>query len=153
MKAYAGGHSLRNYELSAIHIAKAGLGLSDDEYRDVMQATVGARSAADLDDAQRRRFLAHLDARLRAGGIGRKGDPITKGRPKWSPRQRRLWSLWQQLADANLVADRRREALAAWVRRQTSVDRMEWLTDPQLDTVIEAAKLWLRRAADSLRSG
>jgi hypothetical protein len=136
----------RSGDLAAIHIAKAKLGLGDDEYRDLM-ATVcsGVRSAAELDWTGRRRFLAHLQACLRqqpqlgrgAGELHIK-DPLT-------PTQRLMWATWMKLADAGLVRERSMAAIEAFARAQTGVDRLAWLNDRQQELVVERMKQWLKR--------
>jgi hypothetical protein len=133
----------RNGDLAAIHIAKAKLRLSDDEYRDLM-ATVcsGVRSAAALDWTGRRRFLEHLNVCLRHG-VGPGGARHI--RQELTPVQRRMWALWMQLADAGLVRERSMLAIEAWVRGQIGVDRLEWMTSQQEHLVVERLKRWLQR--------
>lgn len=137
----------RKGDLAAIHIAKAALEWDEDTYRDVMQAVIGARSAATLDPSDRKRWLTHLQTCLTRAGKAppRKLARDYAGTKPWSPQLRQLWSLWQQLADAGLVRDRARPALQAWVTRQTGVDRLEWLKPQQLDGVLASARLWLKR--------
>ncbi len=137
----------RNGDLAAIHMLKAQLQLTDDEYRDLM-ATVcaGVRSAALLDFTGRRRFLAHLQACARhqpAQGRARHiKAPLT-------PQQRLMWSLWMRLADAGLVQSRTMEALEAWVRdhQKIGVERLQWLNRHQEDQVIVALKSWVKSGA------
>mgnify|MGYP000420278335 CR=1 FL=1 len=135
-------HPARNADLAAIHIAKAQLGLTEDEYRDIM-ATVcaGIRSAAQLDFTGRKRFLAHLQACI-AQSSPRPARPVRK---PLTPVQRKVWALWMQLADAKLVEVRSMAAITAWVQRQTGVERLEWLNGHQEDLVIECLKQWLKR--------
>ena len=64
-----------------------------------------------------------------------------------------MWSLWQQLAGAGAVNNRRMPALVAWVKRQTGVDRLEWLTPAQDALVIESLKRWLAEHALKPRPG
>ena len=130
----------RKGDLVAIHVAKKALGWDEDTYRDVMFSVCEVRSAAELDPAKRRRFLAHLQACRKQG--------TAPARTPWKPELRKLWSLWQQLADADLVKDRKRPALEAWAARQCGVDRLEWLTTAQLDLVLASAKQWLKRGAE-----
>jgi hypothetical protein len=133
----------RNGDLAAIHMAKAQLQLSDDEYRDLM-ATVcaGVRSAAQLDFTGRRRFLAHLQACLKHQAPQGKARHI---KDALTPSQRLMWSLWMRLADAKLVGDRTMHALEAFAFRQTGVERLQWLNDQQQDLVIESLKAWAKR--------
>ena len=143
MGSVVDGAGARKADLAAIHVAKKALGWDDDTYRDSMFTVCRVRSAALMDFTERKRFLAHLQACQRQMGIKPRGD--LQPRP-WSPPLRALWSRWQQLADAGLVHDRSRDALQAWVKRQAGVDRLEWLTNHQLDAVLASAKLWLARA-------
>ncbi len=136
----------RRADLAAIHIAKKALEWDEDTYRDVMFTVTRFKSAGELDFAGRKRFLAHLQACMVQAGM------VTKAKgtkAPWNPSQRRLWSLWQQLADAKLVTARDRKALDAWVHRQTGVDRLEWLNEAQLDLVITSAKQWLGRQGEA----
>jgi phage gp16-like protein len=133
----------RNGDLAAIHIAKAQLQLDDDEYRDLM-ATVcnGIRSAADLDWTGRRRFLAHLQACLKHRQAP---GPARHIKAPLTPAQRLMWSLWMRLADAGQVGDRTMKALEAFAKRQTSVERLQWLNKHQEDLVIASLKTWLKQ--------
>ena len=136
----------RRADLAAIHIAKKALSWDDGTYRDVMFTVTRFKSAGELDFAGRKRFLAHLQACMAQKGLINKAKAA---RVPWTPSQRRLWSLWQQLADAKLVTTRDRKALDAWVHRQTGVDRLEWLNEAQLDLVITSAKQWLSRKGEA----
>jgi hypothetical protein len=124
-------------------MAKKALAWDDDTYRDIMFTVCRVRSSAAMDFAARKRFLEHLRKCQQQLGIKPRG--AFKPQP-WSPPLRALWSRWQQLADAGLVHERSRDALQAWVKRQTGVDRLEWLTTHQLDALLASAKLWLARA-------
>ena len=62
-----------------------------------------------------------------------------------------MWSLWMQLADCGLVHDRTMQALVAFAKRQTGVDRLEWLNKPQGAAVIDSMKQWLRSRGEEPR--
>lgn len=130
----------RKADLAAIHIGKAQLGWSDDEYRDILYTVCQVRSSAQLDFAGRKKFLAHL----RECGYA---DPKRGKRSgaTWSPKQRLLWSLWQKLADAGRVNDRNRAGLDAWCAKHVGPQRIEWLSPSQLDQAIAMAKQWIAR--------
>lgn len=142
----------RKADLAAIHIAKADLRWDDDFYRDVLYSVCRVRSSALLDFTGRKRFLAHLRACALAGGV-KTGTPATKPasarvRAPLTPPQKKMWSLWQQLADANLVDSRKMPALLAFVKRQTGVDRLEWLNPQQEKLVVESLKRWVHRKGE-----
>lgn len=142
MKAVVDRDGARRADLVAIHVAKKALGWDDDTYRDIMAAVCRVRSSAQLDFAGRKRFLAHLQACQAQQGTA---AAPARAKTPWGPQLRKLWALWQQLADAKLVQDRTRGALQAWVSRQTGVDRLEWLNPQQLDLVLTSARRWLDR--------
>lgn len=136
----------RQRDLAAIHIALKALRWSDDEYRDIM-ATVcgGIRSSGGLDFAGRMRFMAHLQACIRSYERPSAAPATRKPRRPLKPHESKMWSLWMQLADANLVESRTMKALTAFAKRQTKVDSIEWLNRQQQDLVIESLKRWLSR--------
>lgn len=136
----------RRADLAAIHVIKKALAWDDDTYRDIMFTVCRTRSAGELDFAGRKRFLAHLMACQEQKGIAGRQKAV---KTPWTRQQRLLWSLWQQLADAGLVESRDRKALDAWVHRQCGVDRLEWLTDAQIDLAITSAKGWIKRKKEA----
>lgn len=141
----------RRADLAQIHIGIKALGWDDAFYRQILWSVCRAKSAAELDMAGRLRLIAHLracgwqPAAKGAGGARPGSKPGSRSVAKpLSPVQRKMWSLWQQLADAGLVANRRMPALAAFATRQTGVARLEWLTTRQEDLVVESLKRWLK---------
>ncbi len=130
-----------------IHAIAAVAGLSDDAYRDLLADLFdGRRSSTELTPSERARLISHLQTLVHqsAGGARRS----TAGRiATLSRKQRLMWSLWQRLADAGEVHQRSMRGLEGYAKRQTSVDKLQWLTSPQEDTVIESLKLWLHRVA------
>jgi hypothetical protein len=133
----------RATDITRIHVLRSKLQLSDDEYRDLMSTLYdGRRSSTALTPGQQAHFVAHLQKLV---DDRQRGVAPAKPRAPLSPRLRKGFSLWQQLADANLVRDRRMSALRAFVTRQTGVQMLEWLTKAQEDAVVEALKKWLSR--------
>lgn len=135
--------SARQHDLAQIHQLAKALALDDDAYRDLM-ATVcgGVRSAALLDVSGRRRFIDHLRRCLGKPQAPQAGRQIAR---PLEPKEKLLWALWMQLADAGLVQTRTMQALSAYAHRQTGVSRVEWLTGAQADLVAESMKQWLKR--------
>lgn len=125
-----------------VHAAASHLKLDDDTYR----AAIAAR--ADGKTSSKACSIAELEVVLehfhqvgfpRPGG-GSKRAPLTRT-------QRKMWSLWQQLADAGRVRDRTMRGLLAWIKAQTSngVEALRFLTPAQETTVIEQLKQWAGR--------
>ena len=131
----------RKADLAAIHIGKAQLGWTDEEYRDILFTVCKVRSSAQLDFAGRKRFLEHM----RACGFVNKARGARSG-GEWKGPQKLVWSLWQQLADKGLVNDRSLAGLNAWLLHYVQLQHLTWLTKaPQQDQVIGMLKGWLKR--------
>ncbi len=54
--------ALDRKKLAVIHIVKRELGLTDDEYRDILQRETGVRSAKDIDEKGFRRLMRSFTA-------------------------------------------------------------------------------------------
>ncbi len=52
--------TVNHKKLAVIHIVKRELGLSDEEYRDILQRETGVRSAKDLDEKGFRRLMRYF---------------------------------------------------------------------------------------------
>lgn len=142
MQAINGGRGrsaddLRKRELAQIHIAKAQLGLSDDEYRDVMFAVTRVRSAAELDWTGRKRLLDHFRKLGFAGGTAR-----AAGEDK---QVRLVRHLWAELHAAGAVASADDRALNAWIKRQFNRAAVQWLSTAEARSAIEQLKRWVAR--------
>ena len=65
-----------------------------------------------------------------------------------SPRERKVWAIWLDMARRGLVHNKSAQALDAFVQRQTGVSALRWCSAAQLDAVIEALKLWQKRGVE-----
>lgn len=129
----------RNRELAQIHIAVAELGWTEDDYRAILQAKTGKRSAGELDSTGRKRFLEHLKA---CGWSGHKKPQL----PKYSKQQWHVRMLWKDLAKAGKVEDASEAALNSFIQHLVGVSDLRFLSSTGDATkVIEALKAWLRR--------
>lgn len=125
--------------LAKIHIAQKELALDVDAYRSVLMSAVGKASAADCSDAELDRVLA---AFKKLGwqsktGVAKKSD---------KPFVRKIFAIWADLGRRGAVSDPSRQALAAFVKRQTGLDNPEWLDREAAVSVTEALKAMQRRA-------
>jgi phage gp16-like protein len=133
----------RNRDLATIHIAVKQLGLDDGTYRDMLWTVARVRSAKDLDFTGRMRVLEHLRSK---GFRARMGKRAAAGRaPADSAHAKKIRALWLALRDRGALRDASEAALAKWVKRQSGVDSLHWLTPADGARVIEALKLWLAR--------
>lgn len=137
------------------------LGL-DQETRHALQVRVtGKSSLTEMDDAEMRRVLRELQGgqrQIRAGGrkAGKSADLARRtGKPvehfqrrevlPAGPHRSKLRALWICAYELGVVRDRRDEALAAWLCRQTGLDAAVWATPAQTAACIEALKDWMTR--------
>jgi Mu-like prophage protein gp16 len=127
----------RNRQLAQVHILKGKLGLSDEVYRDVLQQLTDKRSASELSTQELARVLAHLKS---------KQAKKPKHQHVLDPSEAKVWSLWQQLADAGKVKNRSMTGLMGYVKTHIGrVDHISWLDGAQLHNLIEQLKAWLDR--------
>ncbi len=138
----------RRRELALIHVAKKQLALADESYRAILRRLAGVESAALLDDASRERVLAHFKALGWVYKPAKRAGPSTgSGRRQADGGQaRKIRALWLALYHLGEVQDPAESAIAAFVRRQTSLEALQWLTPSEANRVIEALKSWCARA-------
>jgi len=134
----------RKNNLAKIHIAKAQLGLADDDYRLIVQRICGVDSAADAD------FAGHLQLLKEFRRLGWKPKPAkTAKAPKApsarEPQLRRIRWLWLRLIEAGAVQSIEQSALLHYVSRLIGVERLEWLTAAQAHRVIGSLQQWAQR--------
>ncbi len=127
--------------IKRVHAASRDLGLDDDTYRlTLARFAAGKTSSKECSVAE----LAAVVEHFHESGWPRPGGARHK---PLSPRQKKMWALWQTLADAGKARDRRMPALLKWIEGQTGnhVQRLEFLTPAQEHTLIESLKQWLER--------
>lgn len=125
-----------------VHTAKTWLKLDDDTYRAALAArSDGKVSSKACTVIELKAVLEHFHN----AGFPRPGS--TAKRVALTAPQRKMWSLWQQLADQGKVRDRTMKGLLAWVKGQTEngADALTFLTPAQERTLIESLKQWVDR--------
>lgn len=138
---------------AAIHVLKSKLGMSDDDYRALLQTLTGKRSSKDMDIAEQRQVRDHLQSLGERMGLVQattQRRPLTREqfarvKKETRPKERKVWALWNQLHRDGKIGNPSAAALSAWVLRQVDVSALRFATDPQLDTLIEALKAWRER--------
>ena len=143
MSKYPTSSALRKREITLIHIAKQQLGLDDETYRAMLWAVACVKSSAALDWAGRKKVLDHLKSC---------GFKVTasKTRPQSraladDPQSKKIRELWLVLHEKGKVRNPAESALAAFVKRQTGRDALQWLSMGEASKVIEELKKWLAR--------
>ncbi len=138
-------------DIAKIHIAKNDLGMDDEIYRAMLWMCARVKSSKDLDHAGRAKVLEHLKSR------GWKPKPPTKAKQKkplsTEPQHKMIRALWLNLYNDGVVIDPSEKAIARFIKNQTKVDRIEWLTGAQASTLIERLKSWLQRTQNKASNG
>lgn len=136
---YPARYAEQKREIQIIKIAQKQLGMDDDTYRAMLWAVARVKSSTELDFAGRKKVLDHLQSC---------GFKRTKPQPRAladDPQSKKMRALWLELHAAGKVRNPSETALAAFVKRQTGRDALQWLTAREASNVIEELKKWLAR--------
>ena len=136
--------------IAAIHTLKSKLQLSDDDYRALLRQLTGQASSKDCTPAQQQQVHDHLQKLAERMGVAsaRRRAGFDASYKAASPRERKVWAIWLDMARRGLVHHKSAQALDGFVSRQTGVASLRWCNAAQLDAVIEALKLWQKRGAE-----
>ena len=141
---------------AAIHVLKAKLQLQDDDYRALLVTLTGKASSKGMTATEQAQVRDHMLRLAQRMGVA---QPTTRRRPLTreqfdqvkkaaSPRERKVWALWNQLHRDGVVHNPSRAALNVWVEKMVHVSALGFATAPQLDTLIEALKAWQLRGGE-----
>lgn len=136
---YPARYAEQKREIQLIKIAQKQLGMDDDTYRDMLWSVARVKSSTELDFAGRKKVLDHLQDC---------GFKRTRPHPRKladDPQSKKIRALWLELHTAGKVRNSSESALAAFVKRQTGRDALQWLTAREASNVIEELKKWLNR--------
>ncbi|MFC5431776.1 regulatory protein GemA [Paraburkholderia denitrificans] len=119
--------------------------MHDDSYRSVLRQIGGKASSADLTVTELEKVLEHLKRcgfKVRSSkGACRQADDA---------QSKMIRGLWLELAACGAVQNRAEEALAAFVKRMTGADALDWLSSAQASRVIEHLKRWRDRIKEAV---
>ncbi|WP_241499349.1 gp16 family protein [Chromobacterium sphagni] len=126
-------------------MAKRELALDDDSYRAILQRIGKQASAADLTVPELNQVLEYLK---RSGfKVRSKARQAAQSRPLAQDEQhKKIRALWLFLHQIGVVKNPAESALAAYVKRITGSDAMQWLAGDQLELVTESLKKWAMRS-------
>ncbi len=136
--------------IAAIHVLKARLRLTDEDYRALLRQLTGQASSKDCTAEQQQQVRDHLQKlaeRMGVASAARRAGFEVRVKAA-SPRERKVWAIWLDMARRGLVHNKSAQALDAFVQRQTGVSALRWCSAAQLDAVIEALKLWQKRGVE-----
>ena len=138
--------------IGAIHVLKAKLRLSDDDYRALLKGLTLKTSSKDMSPAEQQKVRDHMQGLAERAGVvqptRRRPMPASrfaKSKADATPKERKVWALWHQLGRDGVVRDTSPQALNKWVERQIGVSALVFANGAQLDTLIEALKAWQQR--------
>ncbi len=137
--------------IAAIHVLKSKLQLSDDDYRALIKSLTLKTSTKDMTDKERQAVRDHMQGLAVRMGVAkpssRRAAPrsFAQAKAQASPRERKVWALWNQLGRDGVVHNTSAAALNAWVERTVHVSALRFANSAQLDTLIEALKAWQQR--------
>ena len=127
----------RNGDLGKIHIAKKQLGMSDEEYRAILQNHGGANSSKDLDHAGRKRVLDYFVFL----GFKPKASSKTKRPARPTPSADAL-PLVRRIRAQLISLDRKPDEYADGITKQMLGDQApafyEWCNPRDLDRISQA---------------
>jgi hypothetical protein len=155
----ADSHVQRNRQITTkqIHSIKAHIGMSDDNYRGMLQMRHGVASSTELDTVGLSKLLGYMkllaDQHAPAAPIAgmQTASRARRTRPPLTPKQKKLWALWCSAVAAKKFRLATWAALSAWCKRQTGgesgVSRVEWLNNKQIDLCIDTLQAIVMEAA------
>lgn len=139
----------RQQLIRLIHVGKRDLQVDDDSYRAILRQVAGKASAADLTIPELDRVLQHMK---RCGfKVRHKTTPARSPRPALSralaqdAQSTKIRALWLMLHELGAVKNPSEAALAAYVKRITKVEALQWIDGEQADQLIETLKKWAMR--------
>jgi len=134
----------RNGMLAKIHIAKKDLGLSDEDYRAMLDNLYGVDSSARLNGRQLHDLLGHLTNR---GFTGRKAGDKAAPADKDLDRTPLIGKIGALLATLGQLEGRHMpwDYAAGILKRQCGVWRLQWATALQLRGVVAALSRRIRK--------
>lgn len=131
--------------IQLIHIARSDLQMDEDTYRQMLQGLTGKASTKGMDTTQLNRVLESMKSkgfRVKPAGKAKSVIPMDN-----HPQSKKIRALWLEMASMGIVRDSSEQALSLWVRRETGVSALRWLSNEQASSVIEKLKKWQHRAA------
>lgn len=132
-----------------IHVARRDLAsvLDEDSYRAILQRIGKKNSAADLTVPELEKVLEHMKRiGFKVRSKPRQSSKSAPSRPlAQDAESKKIRALWLFLHQLGAVRNPSEEALAAYVKRITGVDALQWINGAQAEHLIESLKKWVMR--------
>ena len=139
-KADSSGITLKQNRLIRFLRSKHGSLQDDEPWRNHVETVTGKRHVSGLSSRQ----AGQLIDNLKTGKMpARRTKRTAAGNMATTAQIERAEHLWTDLVSAGKVSDP--DGLNAYVLKRAKVERMEWLTAKQAQSLIEQLKKWLNR--------
>jgi phage gp16-like protein len=135
---------IQPYQTRMIKTLQGKLGLDDGAYR-LLLSGYGVTSSTKLDTRQAAELTKELTAKAVAAGVWEQKE---KGQTRTltdDDMSKKIRALWIELHQAGKVRDGSEKALAAFVKRMSRKDSLNWCSVVDKTAIIEALKKWLER--------
>lgn len=126
--------------LAKVHIAKKELVLTDENYRAILVRVTGCESSRDCSERQLEQLLTEFKR------LGWKPKAGKGGSGFGQPHVRKIYALWKEAGIVGAVGNATKEALRAFVERQTGKSAPEFCSPGDANRVTEALKAMISRA-------
>ena len=146
--------------IAAIHILKAQLQMTQEDYRALLVTLTGEDTCKGMSDKDLQNVRSHMHKLAVSMGVA-KGSSSATGYNRKSftkakalfPMEKKVWAIWYALEAKGLVqvppsTKARAKALRAYVERQTGASDMAFLEGEKLVKLVESMKKWLERGND-----
>ena len=127
-----------NRKKAVIHIAKAQVGMSDEEYRDLLSG-VGVTSSVDLNNKTFAQVMSRFE------NLGFQTTSKTRSRRKVSNLPKNKKQLMKKLEAIILDMDLTWEYVDAIARKRFNVDAVQWLDGEELFKVVQMMTVHQKR--------
>lgn len=152
--------SAGNGHIAAIHVLKAQLQMTQEDYRALLVTLTGEDSCKGMSDKDLQNVRSHMHKLAVRSGVAKESSnpayarkPYTKAKPL-EPIGKKVWAIWYALEAKGLVhvpetRQARAKALRAYVERQTGASDMAFLEAEKMVKLVESMKKWLERGAET----
>lgn len=134
--------SITTGQKGLIKMAQAQLGITDEDYRLMLQERYGVRSCTNLSFSQAGHFIDELKGKgFEFTGQSRDAKScVSTRRAGAEPQDQKIRATWLTLYDCGIIRDPAERAMLAFVKRITGKDALPWCSVADKQKVIEALK-------------
>ena len=156
--------SAGNGHIAAIHILKAQLQMSQEDYRALLVTLTGEDTCKGMSDKDLQNVRSHMHKLAVSMGVAKAANGAASGAAGYTrkpytkakvlePIEKKVWAIWYALEAKGLVhvpesRQARAKALRAYVERQTGTSDMTFLEAEKMVKLVESMKKWLDRGKD-----